>query len=439
MLHRWLAASFESLGLPAYRLLWGGSLFATLAFMMSFTVQPVVAFDLAGTNQAVGLVQMGLGISMLVIGPFGGVIADRVSKKPVVFAGQSFIAAAMLATGILLLADALTIGLLAATAAAMGLAFSFMGPARQAWVGEMVPPALLPNAVALSQLALSISRVAAPLIAGVLLTIAVIGAGGAYLIMASLFAVVLVATWLLPPTRPKPLAERRPIRAELREGIGYAAANPYLRLLLLFFAAVVVLGFTYQIVLPALLERHLDRPASNVGFLFTVNALGGLPVSLALAGLVGGRWAWPALFALPALMGVGLLVLAVAPSFEIAAVSMLLLGPGQWSFMLVNNALLMAHTAPAFYGRVMSLTMLAFGGQAILALPTGILADAVGEREVIAVAGVAALGVTALSALAFVPLRGSLPTRVAAASPSAGGAGPIVSTIEREQTLRPPR
>ena len=55
---------------------------------------------------------------MLVIGPFGGVIADRVSKKPVVFSGQSLIAAVMLATGILLVADALTIGLLAATAAA---------------------------------------------------------------------------------------------------------------------------------------------------------------------------------------------------------------------------------------------------------------------------------------------------------------------------------
>ena len=52
----------------------------------------VVAFELAGTNSAVGLVQVGIGLSMLILGPIGGVVADRVSKKPMVLCGQSVIA-----------------------------------------------------------------------------------------------------------------------------------------------------------------------------------------------------------------------------------------------------------------------------------------------------------------------------------------------------------
>ena len=62
-----------------------------LAYMMQWTVMGVVAFELAGTNTAVGLVQLGLGLSMLILGPFGGVFADRVSKKPLVIWGETII------------------------------------------------------------------------------------------------------------------------------------------------------------------------------------------------------------------------------------------------------------------------------------------------------------------------------------------------------------
>ena len=214
-----LASTFESLGLREYRMLWGGSLFATLAFMMTFTLQPVVAFDLAGTNRAVGIVQMGMGTAMLVVGPFGGVVADRVSKRPLVFVSQAVVAAAMLSTGILIIIGAISIPLLAATTAVMGLAFSFMGPARQAWVGDMVGLRLLPNAVAMSQLAMSVARVGAPLIAGGMLGIGLIGAGGAYVFMASLFSIVLSSTLLLPRTKARPPHLRRTVRTELVAGM----------------------------------------------------------------------------------------------------------------------------------------------------------------------------------------------------------------------------
>ena len=158
-------------------------------------------------------------------------------------------------------------------------------------------------------------------------------------------------------------------------------------------------------VLPALLERHLDRDPTDIGLMFSINAVAGFTVSLGLTGLVGTRWVWPALFVLTAMLGLGYFALAAAPTFEFALLSMVLIGPGFSSFMLLSQTVIMANTAPAFYGRVMSLTMLAFGLQSIVALPFGVLADEIGEREVIVLLGIATLGVVVLGLLGYAGLR----------------------------------
>ena len=404
MLSRWFNNTFEALAVSQYRTLWFGSLFATLAFMMSFTVQAVVAFQLEGNNAAVGLVQLGLGLSMLLLGPFGGVIADRASKKPLVFVGQLVVAGSLVATGFLLVAGQMNILWLTLLTAVMGLSFAFVGPARQAWVGELVEPRLLPNAVALSQLSMNISRVVAPFLAGAMLGSAAIGAGGTYIFMGSLFLIVLVSIKFLPRTKSRPKSERRAVRTELFAGFQYVASHKTIRLLMVMFAAVVVLGFTFQVLLPALLERHFDREPTDIGLILTVNAVAALAVAVMLAGIVASKWALPAMLGAGVLLGGGFLALSVVPSFELALVTMLLVGPGLSGFMLVNNALIMANTAPEYFGRVMSLTMLAFGLSSVFALPIGLLADQVGERETLAVAGLAVLGVVALGAVAFISL-----------------------------------
>ena len=415
LIRLWFATTFQALGNPQYRLLWISSLFSMLAFMMQWTVQAVVAFDLAGTNSAVGLVQLGIGLSMLILGPFGGVIADRVSKKPMVMWGQLIIAASFFATGAMILAGALTLVWLVLLTAIMGLVFAFLSPALQAWVGEMVPQRMLPNAVALSQLAANGSRVVGPFVAGAMLGSAAIGAGGAYLFMGALFVLVLCTVSRLPSTRAKPDAERRAVTTELMAGIQYVARDPAIRALMLIFMAVVVLGFMWQIVLPAMLERHLGRSPTDIGMILTVNAVAALVVALPLAGIVGTRWAWPAMFACITLLGIGFLLLAVAPSFESALLATLALGPGLSGFMLVNNALTMSRTDPGYFGRVMSLTMLAWGFQGALSLPFGMLADAIGERQMLGIAGILLLIIAVVGGLLTLRLarRGDLAPMVA--------------------------
>ena len=393
---QWFRTTFQALSNPQYRLLFIGSVFSMLAFMMQWTVQSVVAFELGGTNSAVGVVHLGVGVSMLVLGPFGGVVADRVSKKPMLFWGQTIVALSFFVTGALIFLELLTLPLLVLLTAVMGLVFAFLSPAQQAWVGEMVPQKILPNAVALSQLAANGSRVAGPLIAGMMLGVTAIGAGGAYIFMGLLFIAVIFAVWLLPATQAKPKDERNSVGEELLAGLRYVAGSAPIRTLMVLLVAIVVLGFMWQIVLPAFLERHLGRATTEVGFVLTINAVGALIVALPLTSIVGTRWAWPAMLGCGILLGIGFLLLARAETFNGVLFAVFLMGPGLSGFMLVNNALIMSNIAPGYYGRVMSLTMLAWGLQSTMSLPFGFLADSIGERQMLTLLGIGVIAVVVL-------------------------------------------
>ncbi|MGY9075515.1 MAG: MFS transporter [Acidimicrobiales bacterium] len=127
-----MSGTFAALQHRDYRMLWSGSVLATTAFMMSFMLIPSVAFEITGSNASAGFAQMGSGIGMFVVSPIGGVIADRLRKKPLVLAGQAVPALVILSTGILILTDTITIPFLTIATLIMGLGFAFMGPARQA-------------------------------------------------------------------------------------------------------------------------------------------------------------------------------------------------------------------------------------------------------------------------------------------------------------------
>ena len=390
---------FAALDYPAYRRLWSGSTLAMISFMMSFMLVPSVAFEITGSNASAGLAQLGSGIGMFIVSPIGGVIADRVRKKPLVLVGQSVPGLVILAVGILILTDHITVPLLTLGTFVMGLGFSFMGPARQAWVAELVPRESLPNAIALQQLAQNIAQVGAPLFIALLVG-TVLGTGGAYLFMASAFLVVLPLTLSLPNTPPS-ADERRALRTELAAGIGYVWGDLRLRTLWLGFVGIVVCGFAFQTLLPGLLEQELGRDPTEIGPVFLVLAVAGLVVNLQLTAVVGTRFAGLALVAMGAILAIGFGLLAVAPGYALVMAAAIPIGIGRSGFMLVDNALLMSNADPAYHGRVISLAMMGFGSQSLLAPVWGAMADAIGVRETLGVIGAVAAAITAAVGLTW--------------------------------------
>ncbi|MGI8925719.1 MAG: MFS transporter [Tepidiformaceae bacterium] len=421
-MNNWARATFDSLKFRDYRVLWLGTTLSFLVFMMSFVVQAVVAYDLTGKNGAVGAVSLGMGISTILIAPFGGVIADRVSKRRLLLIGQVLIGLDFVAVGLLIVTDQITILLLAASTFALGAVFAFIAPARQAWIGELLPRASLANGIALQQVAMTSTRIVGPFLAGALVALPFIGSGGTYLIMGGLFAIVVATLAALPGTAPRPAGDRKiSVMGDMMLGIRHVTERPRLQILAMSFIGVVIAGYSYQVVLPGYLENELGRSTTDIAWMLGVGAVAGLVVTVGVAGLAGSQHAWTLMLAGGFLLGIALVLSAIAANFTLALGAMLLVGAGTSGFQLLNNALVMAESDAAYYGRVMSVTMLAWGFNGLAGLPFGLLADGIGERETLFVMGMLVLAVVGVTALFHVTLTRRQPRPVAAIASLAQG------------------
>jgi MFS family permease len=397
--------AFATLENPTFRTLWIGSVLSFLGFFTYVTGQSVVAFDLTDDNSAVGIVVFSMTVAMLAFGPLGGALADRLSKRELLFVTQFASGAVFLAVGLLIQFDQLTLALLAGAAFLVGVFFTAMAPVRQAYVGDIVTDKRRGNAVALIQVARSIGQVAGPFIAGGLIAWEAAGADVAFYVMTAMYVAASIATLPLPKTRSR--ASGSGVFRDAIEGFVHVWDVPRLHYLILQLLFVMLIGFNYVTILPGFVEDDLGHGDAATGLMFGVAALGGLVASFTAAAFADSGRAYQLLALCGLLLGAGLVVVSAAPNLAVAALVMLFAGAGAGGFQTLNGALMVRESEPAYYGRVMAILMMTFSGFGIAALPLGFLADAIGPRYTLLAIGlwvtVVALTYTARS---FDLLRG---------------------------------
>jgi MFS family permease len=395
----WAASTFDAMNVPAYRIIWLGTILAFLAFNMSMTAQGVVAYDLTGNNRAVGLVIFGQGVAMLLLNPFGGAVADRFSRRFLIIFAQTMIGGVCLALAILIVTDAISIAFLAAGAFIVGCMFSFLGPTRTALIGEVIGEERMGNAIALIQVGGNFSRISGPFIAGGLLAWPVVGPAGTFFIIAGIFVFVIATFFRLPPAPPRAESEDRTILEDVRAGFRHITENPLLLHTVVSFHLVTVLGLSYFVLMPGFAKDVLDAGTAGLGVLLGTAALGGLIMSLIVASLADSRRAPIYLLMGSFGLGASLIFLGLAPSFPVAILVMLFVGGGASAFQTLNNAIAMRLTDPDYFGRVIGLIFLAWGLNSLVSLPVGVLADLLGERAVISGCGAILCGFVVLLGL----------------------------------------
>jgi len=380
---------FSALRNPLFRLLWLGSLSAFLGFFASTVVQAIVAFNLTGRNDAVGTVSFARGLSQVLVAPLGGALADRWSKRNILLTTQTFTAGVFLTLAWLAATGQLTVQHLATGGSIVGLTFALIGPARSAYVLELVAPPQRPNALALNQIALNASRVAGPALGGALVALPAVGAAGAFIFMGAAYAGAAFTQGLLPRPSARSAGDAdKSLLGDVLAGLAYVRGHGQLRAVLLMFVLTVMFGFPHVTVLPGLVEHQLHGRTAQVSVLFTVSAVGALLASLVMARLSSSPRALD-YYRLSGLgFGLSLMLLQATRDTSEAALVMFLVGASSGSMLTLNGAVLLRFTEARYMGRVMSLAMLAFGGFGLLALPFGWLADAIGEGATAAVMGV---------------------------------------------------
>lgn len=403
-----------------FQLLWGGTLFSTTAFMTSFLLVPIVAYEISGSYTSSGLALMGSGFSMLVLGPIGGVIADRYAKKPLVLLGQIVPGLLMLGTGVLVVTDVITLWMLFLSSLLMGVGFALMGPARQAWMSEVIPRPLMGSGVGLMQVSQNLALVLGPMLGSVLLIVFAFGSGQIYFLIAVCFLVALPLTTMLPNAGAASVTARRSVVQELGSGFRYLWSSPRLRMLWAFWMVVSVCRFASQTLLPGFVERNFGVPASDTFLLYLVVGVVALAANVPLARMISGHRVWPMLIGFGVLMAAVFVMGALTPSFFALMLVAILVGLATTGVMLVNQALIMSNSKPEYFGRVMSFVLLGFAAQSLLAPIWGASADAIGDRETLVVVGLIVLVASALLLVGWLrtrrlPLEPGTPAALAAA------------------------
>jgi MFS family permease len=387
--------TFRALSVRNYRLYFTGQVISVSGTWMQMVAQTyLILYRLHGTGVDVAIATGLQFVPMLLVGSFGGLIADRLDKRKVLYATQSSAGVLALALGVLVLTHSVQLGEVYLLAAGLGVVNLFDNPARQTFVSEMVGLDLLPNAVSLNSVVMNSARVIGPAIGGVL--ILTLGLSTCFIVNAASYLAVITALWLMRSSE----LHRRPgvtrAKGQVREGLRYVWATPDLRVPLISVAIVGVFAFNFTVTLPLLAKFTFHGGAglysaflaamgagAVAGGLFTAHRSSPSTRLLAFIGLCFGSF---------------IVAVSLMPTRTAAIILLVPMGAGSIAFIATNNAILQLRAEPSMRGRVMSLNAIAFLGSTPIGAPLlGYISDITSPRVSLIVGGTATL-------LASIPL-----------------------------------
>ena len=392
----WFRRTFYALENSQFRLLWIGTLFSFLGMQMQVVARGYLAYDLTGKNSALGAVMLAFGVPQLLLGLWGGVLADRLPKRNLLFVCQGIIALNSAWVAVMLGLGQLEYWMLIVAGVVQGSGFAFVGPARQAFIGDLVGRDSIGNAVVLQQLSMNSTRVIGPSLAGAFIAVAFIGTAGVYIITTAGFFIAMFTLLRLPPGNPGPRETPASPLADLADGVRYVAKRPSILLLILTSFAVITIGFPYQSFLPSVAKDVYGVGSGGLGMLQSAGAVGAVVATMLVATYANNSKAWVAQPLLAVAFGLSLVGLGIAPNFALGLAAMVSVGALAGGFQGINNSLTMSSTDAAYHGRVQSISMLSWSMFGLAALPIGILADHIGIQQTMVVMGVVVVSLVVL-------------------------------------------
>jgi MFS family permease len=390
-----------------YRLFFGGMLVSLIGTWMQQLAQAWLVLQLTHDPFVLGAVTAVAFLPVLVLGLFGGLIADALPKRRTLMATQTIQMVLAFVLFGLVATETVQVWQIFVLAAILGVTNAVDMPTRQAFTVEMVGREDVANAIALNSAIFNSARIIGPAIAG--LTIGFFGGdvAVAFLLNGFSFLAVIVAYAAMrddqlqhPPSmrRPQSVAE---VGSSLAEGLRYVRGTELVLLATVTVGVVSTLGMNFGVTIPALAEEILHTDATGYGFLMTATGIGSLVAALAIA--FSGR-SRPVVIPLGALvLGLALAASAVVQSFAPAMVAMLFVGLGAIGMTATANTTIQLAVPDELRGRVISVYTTVFVGSSPLgALLTGWIASTFGVDLSLAVAGV---GCVAMGLVALVWLR----------------------------------
>ena len=390
-----------------YRLFWGGQLVSLAGTWMQSIAQAWLITELTPDPVWLGVVAAAQFTPVLILGLFGGVIADVLPKRQMLIATQAALMGLAALQALLVATGAISIPLLLLLAVALGSVNAIDMPVRQSFFSEMVPVDEVGRAVAFNSAMFNGARVIGPAIGGVL--IGVIGVAGCFAVNALSFLAVLVALLLMREVElhPAPRGARprsaRAVATSLAEGLRYVRNTPIIALCVFVIGVISGVAMNFNVIIPPLARLTLQIGAPGLGALMAAVGFGSLAGALTVAALREPRRSMIVIGG--ALLGAFSVAAGAAASstgslaVPLTALALFGAGFGAISMAATANASIQTTTPPALRGRVMSVYTTVFAGSTpIGGLATGAVVAALGATGALGVAGALAVAAAAYAA-----------------------------------------
>lgn len=407
---------FLSLSYPDYRTLWWASFLGGAAASGLIVARGWMVFTLSHSSAVVGIATFAAMIPVLVVPPFVGLLADKLDRRTILastFAlnlGHNIILAILSFTGSLQVWHLIVLSLV------NGVARAALMPTAQALVPNLVPPKVLPNAVALYSATVHGSKLVGPGVVALLLSIS--NPGSAFLVCTGFYGLGLWQVLRIQTASTGRLDPSKGLWSNLVGGLIYVYRAPLLSALLALVALHCALTMSFEAVLPVIARKQFSTGGYGFGTLMMAVGAGALISLVALAAVQNARVRGRLLL----LAGLGsslmLLALAAAPTLTWALVAAAGVGASQAAFMAITMSMIQSLVPDHIRGRVTSTYIFLAGGlMAFANLFYGAMADLISGHLVLLISGsvflVLMLGSFFNSSLRVTYLRGRATPMVA--------------------------
>ena len=391
-----------------YRAFWAARLASTIGNTMLVVVIGIHVYDIARETMSIaeasfwlGMVGLAQFLPLFLLTLAAGYVADRIDRRWIVRASLALELACAAALAALSWTNSMSLVPLFAVAVALGIGRAFAGPALSSFAPNLVPPALLPSAIALNSIAWQAGAVAGPLLGGAAYAI---GVPVPYALSVALFALSLVAMFIIRPIPLGDAGKSHPVRAVI-EGLAYVRDNKIvLGAITLDLFAVLLGGATAM--LPVYARDILHVGSEGLGALRAAPAVGAAAMAFYLARRPLRRHVGVKMFIAVAIFGLATVVFGESRAMWLSLASLVVLGASDMISVYVRSSLIQLHTPDAMRGRVSAVSGLFISASNELGeFRAGLAGSAFGPVAAVVGGGALAVLVTGACAWLFPSLR----------------------------------
>ncbi|MEV4009653.1 MFS transporter [Nonomuraea angiospora] len=397
------SSTFRALRHHNYRLWAGADLISVTGTWMQVLGVNWLILTLTGSATSVGLSLVMQALPTLLLGMWGGALADRLPSRPVVIAAQLAQAALAAVLAMIALTGAQSVLPIYGVALAGGVVNALGGPALGRFGAEVVPSADLPNAMALGSVLNSAGRILGMSLAGVLLPLT--GNEGLFLINAASFFVVVAAVLAMRREEFHVLTSSERRAGSVREGLGYVLRTPWLLVVLALWLVAGSVGRNYQVTMAAMSAGPLAAGAPGYGLLSTAFAVGTV-----LGGFLAAarpRLTLRLLLVTVFVTGVAQALSGLMPQLWTFAAVLLPIAAGAVLLDTTVSARAQLDSPEPMRGRVIAALSIVSAGAGALGGPLlGWLSDTLGPRAALEIGGVSCVAAALLAAAGLARLSG---------------------------------